>query len=386
MRLVFVNHCHPQTPHVCAARVRNFAEACARAGHQVVLLTESLEGEGDSIAPAQLTAALAGHDWRRPYHLACAPIPGRLVARLRDGGVPRLFRRPLLAAAYLMRSGLFTDWRDGSKPYWPVLAHTFRPHAIWGTFGNTDAWAIARGIARMAGCRWVMDMKDPWSVFIPAPLRRILAARFADAADATALSAGHGQEVRTWFGRHAAVIYSGIDDGFLPPPPAMVTNARVLVVGALYGQPHLAALLDGIRQWNAAAVVTYVGSEGERFRAAAAGLTVETPGYVDLPRLRELAAAAQALLYVRNPQALYQHKLVELLALDRPILCLPPESGEAEALAVSLGAAFRSCGNAGDVAAGLAQLAPRPVDRAALAAYGWDAQARALLAVLGGGQ
>lgn len=385
MRLLFVNHCHPDTPHVCATRLREFAAACARAGHQVVLLTESLPGRPGFAG--DLAAALAGHDWALPFHLACAPVPGRLVAALREGRVPRALRRPLLAAAYVARSGLFTDWRDGSRCFWPALAKHFRPQCCWATFGNTDALAIARGVARLAGCRWVMDVKDPWTVFIPPPLRRLLASRFADAAAITALSGQHGAEATRWFGRPATTIHSGIDDGFLAPPPPPSGATRLLVIGGLYRDAHLAALLDGIARWRSGPVtVTYAGGEAARFRAAAAGFdaTVETPGWLDLAELRTLAADSAALLYVRNPAALYQHKLVELLALDRPVLCLPEEAPESLAIAAALGAAFRSCADAAAVAQGLADLVGRPatVDRARLADYTWDAQARRLLAVL----
>lgn len=384
MRLVFVNHCHPRTPHVCASRVRDFAAACARAGHQVVLLTQSLDGEPARMQPSALEAELADHDWRRPYWLACDPAPGRPVAAWREGQGAGMLRRPLLAAAYFIRGGLFTDWRDGSKPYWPVLAGIFRPDATWGSFGNTDAWLIARAIARKAGCPWVMDHKDPWSVFIPAPLRRVLARRFGDAAAVTALSVGHAEEVERWFRRPATVVYSGINAAFLQPVPPISTSHRVLVVGGLYADDHLVRLLEGVRRWNPAASVVYAGAEGKRLQTAAGGLSIETPGYVTLDEMRRLAGEAHALLYVRNPRALYQHKLVELLALDRPVICVPQESGEAEAMAAALGASFRSCVDADAVAAALADMAPRPVDRVALEAYSWDAQAVTLLRVLRG--
>lgn len=385
MRLVFVNHCHPLTPHVCAARLRDFAGACARAGHQVVLLTESLDGGTDGTPPDTLETALADHDWRVPFTIAAAPVPGRAIAAWREGRGGRL-RRPLLAAAYAARGGLFTDWRDGSRPYWRSLAGTFRPQAVWASFGNTDAWAIGRAIAHRAGCPWVMDHKDPWSAFIPTPLRGFLAWRFADAGAATALSAGHAQEVRRWFGRTATVIHSGIDRDFLAPPPPPPAEPRVLVTGALYAEPHLRALVEGVRRWNPTATVVYAGAETARIRAvaSAAGLAVETPGYVGLDEMRQLAAECRALLYVRNPRALYQHKLVELLALDRPVICLPEESAESRTIAATLGAAFRSCGEAAQVAAALDELMPRPVDRTALAGFTWDAQAATLVRVLEG--
>ena len=385
MRLVFVNHCHPQTPHVCATRVARMAEACARAGHRVVLLTETLNDQPHRLAPGEVPAALDAHDWALPFHLDCPPQGGRLAAALREGRGPRLLRRPLLAAIYLTRSGLFTDWRNGAGAYLPVLAKYFRPQSCWATFGNTDAWLIARSLARQAGGKWVADIKDPWSIFIPAPLRRILAARFTDATALTALSDQHGAEGRHWFGRDAVTVYSGIDDAFLAvPPPPPTGTIRLLLLGGLYDPKHLSQLVDGLRLWGGKATLVYAGSEIAKLRAVLPDWPLETLGYVDLAQLRHLAAGCHASLYVRNPRALYQHKLVELLALDRPTLCLPEEAPEAVAIAHRLGADFRSCADADDLARGLTEMLGRvtPVDRGLLAQYTWDAQAARLLEVL----
>lgn len=385
MRLVFVNHCHPRTPHVCATRVARMAEACARTGHHVVLLTATLDDQPPRLAPGEVPAALDAHDWTLPFLLDCPPRGGRLAAALRAGRGPRLLRRPLLAALYLTRSGLFTDWRNGVVPYLPVLAEHFRPQACWATFGNTDAWLIARTLAGKARCKWVADIKDPWSIFIPAPLRHILAARFTDTAAFTALSDQHGAEARRWFGRNAVTVYSGIDDAFLAAPPTPpLGDIRLLLLGGLYDPQHLSQLADGLRHWGGKATLVYAGSEIAKLRAALPDWPLETPGYVDLAQLRQLAAGCHASLYVRNPRALYQHKLVELLTLDRPTLCLPEEAPEAVAIAERLGADFRSCADADALARGLTEMLGHvtPVDRTMLAEYTWDAQAKRLLEVL----
>lgn len=384
MRLVFVNHCHPDTPHVCAIRVARMAEACARAGHQVVLLTECLDGRPAHLTPTQLPGALEAQDWSRPLLVDCPPNPTPLLNAVRDGRIPRWLRLPLLAGYYSLRTGVFTDWRDGAAPYVTQLARYFRPHCAWATFGNTDAWVLARQIAKQSGADWVADLKDPWRIFIPAPLRHLLAKRFKPKSF-TALSDQHGAEIRTWFREPATTIYSGIDNEFLAvPPPPPHSPWKVLVIGGLYDSNHLTQLAEGLRRWGQRASIVYAGSEGARLRDALPGWIVETPGYVDLTTLRCLAAQCHASLYVRNPRALYQHKLVELLALDRPVLCLPTEAPESLAIAQSLGADFRSCADADALAQGLAELVGRhrPVDRTQLAAYTWDAQADRLLKVL----
>ncbi len=50
LRIIMVGHCHPDMPHVCAMRVRCFAGAMAGRGHRVVLLSESLAGDGPAAA------------------------------------------------------------------------------------------------------------------------------------------------------------------------------------------------------------------------------------------------------------------------------------------------------------------------------------------------
>jgi hypothetical protein len=385
MRAILVNHCHPDTPHVCATRMARFAEALTARGWRVVLLTETLEGRPADHRPEDLAAALEGHDWRSPFRLACAPRRDRLLGAFRDGALPPFLRKAVAAGYYLTRGGVFTDWRDGSRPYWPVLASTFQPQVVWATFGNTDALAIGQGIAALAGCPWVMDVKDPWSVFIPGPVRRLLAGRFGDAAALTALSPDHAADAAPWFGRMPKVIHSGIGEALLAPMPPPGEERRLLLLGGLYGQAGLEELLAGVGRWQGEGALTlaYAGSETARFVEAAGRLvphaTVEAPGWRTLDEIRELAARSWATLYVRAPRALFQHKLFELISLARPILCLPPEGGDAQRLAAGLGGVLLGCATAHEVATAL-DTCPRfcPPDPDGLSHYGWGGQAAAL--------
>jgi len=93
MRIVIVNHCHPETPHVCATRAREFAAALARRGHRVVLLTQNLAG-APPVPPSE--ELLAGEDWSRPLWLSVEPRDAPLLAAQRRGDLPRLINHPLL--------------------------------------------------------------------------------------------------------------------------------------------------------------------------------------------------------------------------------------------------------------------------------------------------
>jgi hypothetical protein len=315
----------------------------------------------------------------------------------RNGRLAKPLRKAVLAASYFFRSGVYSDWSRASRAYWPVLARRFKPDATWGTFGDSDAPLIARAIARHAECPWFLDLKDPWSVFIPPPMRRLLARRFADAAGFSCLSRQHGLEIERWFGQPGTVVYSGIDPVLLPPVAPLPENAppRLVLLGSLYNPAHLAQLMHGNGQWldtapaatRASASLVYAGTEIDSLRNAARGLNVrvETPGWCDLDGLRRLGQNATALLYVRSPQALYQHKGLELAALDRPILCLPDESDETKAVLSDVSAPFRSCRDPAQVAQALADIHAAPhrpaCDRDALARYSWDAQAARLAAM-----
>lgn len=391
MRLVFVNYCHPETPHVCGLRVARFAEAMAARGHRVVLVTRELDGLPAAPPAGALPDLLAGHDWTRPLHLAVAPGPGRFFKALQQGGLPAWLRRPAIAGAYLATGGLYGDWRRAALAYGPVLAGHFRPDLAWGTFGNTDTWAVARGLARAAGAPWVADIKDYWRVFIPCPLRRPLAGRFRDFRALTAFSASHAGEARPWFG-DAAVVYSGIPAEFAQARPGEPAQPFVLAVtGSLYDGTQLESLAAVLGRWgegrNGRPRLVYAGADHRRMERAAARLTgweVAIHPYLPLDRLRRLTLTASANLYIRSDRT-FHHKVLELLSAGRPVISFPAEGAEAHDLARACGGTLLSCGSEAELLAALdrvasgEQLPAATPDR--LAAFTWAGQAGALEAV-----
>lgn len=390
MRLVLVNHCSPDLCHVCAVRLSSFAHALARAGHQVVLLTEALPGAAGE-SEAHVASRLAGHDWSVPLALSTRPQGGQLARLARTGRLPGGLRQAVLAWTYLARGGVFADWSNTARPLATALGRLFKPDAVWASFGNSDCWLLGRWVAAAAGCPWVADVKDPLSVFLPKPLRAVILRRFDDAAAFTALSEGHAEDVRRCTGRDAQVIHSGIGQAFLvqPPMPPEDGTLRLLVAGALYGEGDLAALIDGVGRFAASAgrpvCLAYAGGEAARFKAVAAPLagrvSVEAHAFMPLEQLRAEMSRAHALLYIRNPKALFQHKLFEFLALGRPVLCLPDETPEAHGLAARVGGQLRGCADASALAEALDNL-PQCRMPQGLAEFTWDSQAKALEALL----
>ena len=151
MRAVFVNHCHPDTPHVCAVRLREFALAMAARGHWIGLLTPTPAPDDIDIDDGALPAALRDHDWSRPFVLACRPTAAPLTHALHAHRLPPPVSKAMVLWCYLVKGGVFWNWTAASRKCWPILAASFAPDVVWATFGNVDALDIGRGIAAAAG-------------------------------------------------------------------------------------------------------------------------------------------------------------------------------------------------------------------------------------------
>jgi len=391
VRALFVGQCHPATPHVCGVRLREFATALARRGHQVVTLTEPLDPTGPGDGADGIAARLAAHDWSTPFTVAAGRAPAPLLGRLHEGRLPAGLRQGVVATAFVFRGGVFADWRAGCREAGAALARTFRPEIAWGTFGVSDAWNVARDAAREAGCPWVADLKDNWDNFIPKGLRGWLARRYADAAHLTVLSEAHREIATRRFPVPATVVNSGFarPAADSPPPSDEDDGAfRILAAGSIYDGRAMAAIVAGIAAWlegrQAAAPVEidYCGGDHARMGALLEPLAgrcrTRARPFVPPARLSALEARASVIVYPRHPPMLYHHKFMESLASGRPIVCLPAESAECQAIAQRVGGALFSCDSAAEVAAALTavEAGGRPaLDRAALEAYSWDAQA-----------
>lgn len=365
MRVVVVNHCHPEMPHVCAVRAREFAGALSRRGHRVVLLTGTLRPDDPAEDPAAFGERLRRHDWAEPLRLACRPQGHPILRRMREGRLPALVSKLAVAGYYVFAGSVFPDWGRGVRPYLDALAAGFSPEIVWTNFGNTECLAIAQDLSRRSGCPWVVDVKDYWSTFIPAPFRGRLGRRYDDAAAMTALSRGHLDDIAPWMpggAGGATVVHSGIPDALAGGAPAQVDRNRVLIVGAIYDRGHLAALIDGIARWSdGSAVVEYAGDEGALVAAEIArqdGIAdFVDHGYMALTDLHRAQCRVLANAFVRSGPGWFQHKVPELIAARRPILSLPASDQETTALAERARVPFFNCGGASDATAALAEIA-----------------------------
>lgn len=404
MKAVFVNHSHPDLPHVSSMRARYFAESLARMGHQVIVMTATMNESDDGPAPDELLASLNTWDWNRPFHLPCRPATDMMIRVQRKGRLPSPVRKFVTAGMFVFRKGVFSDWVKGSKQYWRFVAEEFGPDVTWGIFGNSDALVIAQGIARLARCPWVMDFKDGWDPFIPPPLRRPLSCSFRDAAAVTVNSEYQAEVVRRYFDVEPRVIYSGVAQCFFEArthAPCGI-EPRLTLVGSVYNDRNLAEFVEGVRLWlvkNAGGdgnppVFTYAGKDAQRVARAAVPLgrlcRVEINNWLPLETMAEICARSAANAYIWSPSG-FHHKFLELLAVGRPIIAFPAEREESLRLARRTGGALQVCGSAEEVTNFLARVCSRQTSdktvnfgssAVALSEFTWDAQACRLGGVL----
>lgn len=397
MRAVFVNQCHPETPHVCAVRLRGFARALAAKGHQIVLLTECLADETANSDAQALADRLTQHRWDQVFHVGCRPAAAPFLVRLHDGRLPWGLRQATVAASFVFAGGVFAHWRRASGSAVGELARSFRPEIVWGTFGITDAWNIARDLARMVGCPWVADLKDNWNNFIPFGLRGYLAGRYRDVAHMTALSDAHASIGRSRFGLDTTTVYSGFPlsalQRLVPDPDDGAF--RIVSAGSIYNGEAFKALIVGIAGWlskrtsNTPVEFLYCGGDDARVAALTAPLAgrckVDVRPFVAVDELNAHQRRATVNIYPRYQPMLFHHKFIECLSASRPIICLPGETAESRRIAEETGIALFSCDAAGEVETALDAIAGRRwprVDASRLARYSWEQQADVLARVL----
>lgn len=381
MNLLFVSQIHPASGLVGGLRLYRFAQELSARGHHIVLLCGSTNGPGDRAE--DLPQRLAGHDWTVPLVVA---VEDR---RRAEATRPALLRKARTALRLACRGGPFWRWRRNALAFTESIRSQFRPDAALGTFGSLDALATARCIARQCNIPWVMDIKDPATAFIPSALRPILMPRYLDAAAVTLNAEYQRSHNPGWADANSTLIYSGVE---VPLTDTQKHDPlEVALVGSVYHDDGLAAVLQGFRLWHqrtsGAATLYYFGVDSER--VARIGQMV---GVVDamriegqLPRTEFLQRCRRmaALVYVRSATS-FHHKLLELAALGRPLIACPGETDEALGLVWAHGINLTCAQHEQAVASALARAAEQPtVDtRALINEFSWAVAATRLEQVL----
>ncbi|MFM7470877.1 MAG: hypothetical protein ACKO5P_05135 [Nodosilinea sp.] len=407
MRLVFVNHMHPDTPHVSGMRAWFFARELAKRGHQVVQVCQ-WRGDTTSAPPADLLGPqLQAHDWQNPLLLAIQPQLRPVLNYIRSSHIPIGLRKALVAWNYVTYSGMATDFSQAVQPYLKVLAREFEPQATWGVNGSTDCWLIAQRLGHLATCPWVADMKDSWDTFIPSPLRGLLARRFCDMVASTANAEFNARVLDYWFPPRPVVIYSGVDPCFIEAPPlALSANClRITLTGSVYNLGTLQGFVAGLRQWLETVAllpstdvfkpeVIYAGASAATVAPILGSLSdlaqIEVRNYLPLSELAALCRSATVNTYLWNPKT-FHHKLLELLSCGRPVIAFPGETEESRQLAVACGGELHCPSNPQELMATLDNLAlgrmtvvkaTQPGAQSGQKAFTWAVQANRLETVL----
>lgn len=392
MRAVFVNHLNPGTGFVGAVRLWRFAEELARRGHQIVFLSST---HRIADAPADLEARLLRHDWTQPLLVACGPSPAeeaRASARVR--GI-RFISRLRTAWDLVVRRGPFWSWRRAAQEFYGPLSRQFRPQLSFATFANLDCLNIAQDLAGVCGIPWVLDIKDASVSFIPPQLRRLIAHRYRDAAAVTLNSEFQRHHNPGWLVEKAPVIYSGMEKVPTGPDISDFDPQIYSLVGSVCSDEFMRDLLGAFRSYartcpiDSSPRMRYYGKEASRVEAAAeaagACSLVECMGM--LPREQMLAECAKsaAVCYVTSPRG-FHHKLIELSALGRPMICHPAESMEALDLAARHDLPLWSCAGSANLPPAFAAAARSPTRSMAYLkeTFSWPVVAAQLEAVFQG--
>lgn len=331
-------------PHVGAMRLRELAKALVRQGHQIILLTATLSNETPQTL-SKIAADFATHDWVSPFYLAVAPVSTVGLRCLRSAKTPVWLRKCVVCFYYFFFQGVFRDWFLGLQPYRTFLK-SFKPDFIYATFGNTDALNIAKQLSDDCRCEWILDVKDPWSVFIPFGFRHYLARFYQSASRLTALSPEHATEAKHWFSQDISVVHSGFSEKLLFRENLKLENdfLNVVLVGSLYQSAILNQLMLALNQLVPLNIfngikLQYVGNDEALFLRHTQQLdnTVSfvNHGFLEFDAYLTIVSQATVNVFVYQPRVYCHHKIYELQAVGRPTLCLgenvPPELSDCSA-------------------------------------------------------
>jgi glycosyltransferase involved in cell wall biosynthesis len=208
----------------------------------------------------------------------------------------------------------------------------------------------AKRIAAAAGCPWVLDVKDNWELYVPRGLRRVMAWRISGWAAVTANSELTAGMAAKWHAAKASIIYSGVDPDFFRGPGDVDHDSTFTLnlIGGIYFPALLEGFFKGVQLWwerlprdeKPRVVLRYLGTNVEEVKKAAAsllsGMVLDVPGYLPVGELAQYCKRAAANAYVAH-SAGFHHKLLELLACERPTIAFPSEHRESRELAAALG-------------------------------------------------
>lgn len=257
-------------------------------------------------------------------------------------------------------------WRPGAIAEGRRLIAERRPHVIVSFAQPWTNHLVALALHREYGIPWIAHFSDPW---VDNPYasgaqwqlrvwRRMEAAVVAEATRLVFVNDYTLSRIMAKYPDHWRARASVVTQGFerrAPAHPAQTTAPRpmrMVYTGRFYHgvrtpDAFLRALssLDQSEPLRGRLVVEFVGHDMNRYQARAAELGLAGvavfEGRLDPPAARERASRADVLLSIDAPSdgasLFLPSKLVDYLALDRPILALTPREGAPADLIRELG-------------------------------------------------
>ena len=282
----------------------------------------------------------------------------------------------------------------GSQLYLHPIAEDFKPDLIWATFSNTDAWNIAKDLAKISKVPWVGDFKDPWGFFIPAPFRNFLANYFDNCPALSTFSHFNSIDAQKWFTSPKTVIYSGFWQRDLDLTYDLNEDTiNISLTGGIYNDQSLNELLKGIKIWleglpqkeRSKVYLTYAGNDTESVDRMTKQLKnlchLNLLGFISIEELQKIHKNSIANLYIKANRT-FHHKAIEILSAGRPIICYPEESSEVINLANATNINFYSCSTPENISQALSEslntASNKVRENKALRELTWNFQARKL--------
>ena len=267
-----------------------------------------------------------------------------------------------------VRANLFLpDARVGWVPFaWHAAKQMMQqePFDVVITSGPPhSAHLVGRALKRRFGCRWVVDMRDPWTdisyykelshttpaLRIDAALERSVLA-MADAAISVSDGVGDLLKAKAAL-QHYETVPNGYDPADIPPADASINKREdrfvIAHVGTLTAQQHAPGLVQALVErssadpaWRARLELRFVGHVDATILAALheAGLgdAVRLVPYVPhadaIRHMREADLLMVAVQDVQHNEGVTPAKMFEYLSIGTPMLGLAPPDGDLAAI------------------------------------------------------
>lgn len=383
MRVLFITYYFPPDPAVGAIRAQAIVDAARRAGHDVTVITNRIDGASETsdvlrvrTLPNPREMFLSLRAWfRRSKRVRGGDEPGNGEGPERRAG----YRPPDHVPSwkrFLVAMALMPDDYHGF--IWPAIARAMpiirRGTQVIYTSGPPHSVHLTGLILRkLTGVPWIAEFRDPWLDNANQPryarsrtadrIRASLERRCLEGADLiVSATAGAAKMLAGKTGRTDIVVArTGMAEATLENAlPARSERAsgerRILYMGNLYHQRDPRPLFRAIAELRRRSELPPDGvridlygdcawfhdvSVSEAAREAGIGDLVFIHGRVPLDEARRITHAADLLLLLAwNQPVQVPQKLYEYLAVRRPIIAFADTGSETAEILAGLGSHF----------------------------------------------